>query len=308
MHYLWSACLLLLLVQCDSPPLNTPTFHIHGHRGCRGLRPENTIPAFVHAIEWNVDALEMDVVITGDSQVLVSHEPTMLPLIMAYPDGRPAMDENIFTMSAAQAQTFLCGTQPHPRFPEQTLDKCYKPLLTEVVDTVRQLCAQRGQREPLYNIELKTVLERDSAGKTITGDDVYHPDPQTYTTLFLNGVRSLQLGDRMIVQSFDPRILEAMHRQAPEIPLVYLSEDSLKSPEAKLSELSFRPFGFSVYYPMIDASVVRYCREQGIALIAWTVNEKADIQRLVEMGVTEIITDYPDRAIEVRQGQKKASR
>jgi glycerophosphoryl diester phosphodiesterase len=303
-------CLSMCLLQCQEPPMSATTFTIHGHRGCRGLYPENTIPAFLHATTIGVDALEMDVVITADHQILVSHEPFMIPEIMAYPDGHTTeeMGENIYTMSALESQQYRCGTRPHPRFPTQKLVPTHKPLLSEVVAAVRQKCWETPSDEPLYNIEIKTVYELNSTGERIHGDDVFHPAPVAYVSLFLASIAPLNIRDNMVIQSFDPRILEAMHSQDPEIPLVYLSEDSLKSPQYKLSELSFRPFGLSLHYPMIDTNVVRYCKEQGIALIAWTVNEKADIQRLVEMGVSEIITDYPDRAIEVRQEQKKASR
>jgi glycerophosphoryl diester phosphodiesterase len=92
-----------------------------------------------------------------------------------------------------------------------------------------------------------------------------------------------------------------MHAQDPHIPLVYLSADSLLSAQEKLAELSFKPSGYSVHYPMIDQSLVAYCQAQGIQLLAWTVNEEADMQRLITMGVKEIITDYPDRALAVRE-------
>ncbi len=308
MKNLFYTSLIFILAQCQPPAVPNTTFHIHGHRGCRGLRPENTIPAFIHAMEWGVDALELDVVITGDSQVLVSHEPIMLPLIMANPDPSKgaANGENIYTMTTAEAQSYRCGTQTHPRFLEQVSIPTFKPLLRQVVDTVSAFIAQRGSQHPLYNIELKTVCEQDSQGHWIFGDDVYHPQPSRYAEIFLREMKSLRIQDHVVLQSFDPRILEALHQQAPDIPLVFLSEDTLKTAAAKLSELSFVPHGFSVYYPMIDAALVEYCQTRGIQLIAWTVNETSDIERLVQLGVQEIITDYPDRALEVRNklGQK----
>lgn len=308
MKNLFFTSLILILAQCQPPAVPNTTFHIHGHRGCRGLRPENTIPAFIHAMEWGVDVLELDVVITGDSQVLVSHEPMMNPEIMAYPDGqvREFMDENIYTMTAAEIQSYPCGTRPHPRFPEQLSIPTFKPLLRQVVDTVSAFIAQRGIQQPLYNIELKTICEQDSQGNSIFGDDIYHPQPSRYAEIFLREIESLRIHDHLVLQSFDPRILEALHQQAPDIPLVFLSEDTLKTAAAKLSELSFVPHGFSVYYPMIDAALVEYCQTRGIQLIAWTVNETTAIEHLVQLGVQEIITDYPNRAVEVRNklGQK----
>ncbi len=291
------------LWQCSTPPDTTASFHIHGHRGCRGLYPENTIPAFLHATSLGVDALEMDVVITADHQILVSHEPFMIPEIMAYPDGRTseAMGENIFTMTAEEAQQYRCGIRPHPRFPAQQLVPSNKPLLSEVVTQVKQACKNNRLAEPLYNIEIKTVYERNALNERVLGDLVFHPEPTEYVSHFLTHLATLDIRNNAVVQSFDPRILEAMHAQDPHIPLVYLSADSLLSAQEKLAELSFKPSGYSVHYPMIDQSLVAYCQAQGIQLLAWTVNEEADMQRLITMGVKEIITDYPDRALAVRE-------
>jgi glycerophosphoryl diester phosphodiesterase len=249
----------------------------------------------------------MDVVITKDQQIIVSHEPTMLPLIMAYPDGSrdDAMNDNIYNMTAKEAQTFLCGIFPHPRFPEQLQIKSYKPLLKETVDSVRQFCVTQQLKEPLYNIELKTIYEQNTIGQCIIGDDKFHPNPENYVQLFLKTIEQLDMLDKLVIQSFDPRILEAMHKQSPSLPLVYLSEDTLKSAEVKLSELSFTPNGYSVYYPMIDQSLIDYCARQHIQLLAWTVNDPGEIERLVKMGVKEIITDYPDRALVVREKLSK---
>jgi glycerophosphoryl diester phosphodiesterase len=298
---------VISLCRCGVAPTSTDLFHIHGHRGCRGLYPENTVPAFLHATTLGVDALEMDVVITADHQIMVSHEPFMIPEIMAYPDGHTseAMGENMYTMTAQAAQQYRCGTRPHPRFPAQIQVLSHKPLLSEVVTAVRQQCSETKCTEPLYNIEIKTVYELNSSGERIHGDDVFHPAPEAYVSLFLADIAHLDIRKKMVIQSFDPRILEAMHAQDPEIPLVYLSEDSLKSAQEKLAELRFKPNGYSVYYPMIDQALVAYCQQQGIQLLAWTVNEESDMKRLVEWGVKDIITDYPDRALALRKSMSK---
>ena len=114
---------------------------IHGHRGCRGLLPENTIPGFLYAIDLGVDALEMDVVMNGESDLVVSHEPFISPRICLDPEGNEIPEEmveqiNIYTMSQDSIERFDCGMKPHPKFPNQKKISATKPLLKDVIDTV----------------------------------------------------------------------------------------------------------------------------------------------------------------------------
>jgi len=268
---------------------------IHGHRGCRGILPENTIEAFTQAVEMGVDVLEMDVVLTADDDILVSHDPFMQHEICLKPDGSPITESeelslNIFRMTTADARSYPCGKKKHPRFPTQRPFPSHKPTLPEVSKFLRNFCRENNYEMPLLNIEIKSKPE---------WDNVFHPEPAAYVQKFINQFDTLKIDHITIIQSFDTRILEELHKQSPETKLVLLSEDKEKNPADKLSELSFHPYGYSPEYHLIDEATVQFCNEKNIKLIAWTINETFDMKRLMDMGVTHIITDYPQRALKI---------
>src|ERR1700754_3858617 len=132
------ACIVACHVTQKTEKVGLPSFDKEGHRGCRGLMPENTIPAMMKALELGVTTLEMDAVITADNQVVLSHEPFFNHEITTKPDGKlvTAQEEkslNIYKMTYAQTQQYDVGLRPHPRFPQQQKLKATKPLLKEVI-------------------------------------------------------------------------------------------------------------------------------------------------------------------------------
>ena len=138
-----------------------PTFDLQGHRGARGLRPENTVPAFILALDSGVTTVELDLAITRDKQVIVSHEPWMSASICLQPDGSeiPGNDEkafNIFEMDYSTIQQFDCGSKSSNKFPEQVKMKVPKPLLKDVIIAVEHHIKSNGLYEVDYNIEIKT--------------------------------------------------------------------------------------------------------------------------------------------------------
>lgn len=278
---------VLFLNSCMSD--QNPDIRIHGHRGCRGYLPENTIPSFVYAWNKGTPVLELDVVITADSQLIVSHDPYIHHEICTYPDGRPIPADqekslNIFQMRAAEVKQYPCGTLPHPRFPEQMQVTAVKPLLSEVVHILDSLSLQRGVKPPDWNIEIKSTPQWDG---------LFHPAPHEYALLFLQRLSEIKFRSDVYIQSFDARILNELHKLAPRLKLVYLSEDSDKDIRAKLSELNFEPYGYSPNYALVDQALVNYCTDHGLKLFVWTVNEEKEWERLRKLGVREIITDFP---------------
>ncbi|RMG30770.1 MAG: glycerophosphodiester phosphodiesterase [Bacteroidetes bacterium] len=268
------------------------TIDIQGHRGCRGLMPENSIPAFIRAIDLGVNTLELDVVISKDSQVVVSHEPYFSHLICTTPEGQEIQAENerqfnLFQMTYEEIRAFDCGSRPHPRFPGQAKMAVYKPLLTELIDTVETYTHTRGLPAVRYNIETKSSPE---------GDGVFHPEPATFVKLLMEVIQSKGIEDRCSIQSFDPRTLQVAHQQYPGMELVLLAENQL-SVEENLQQLGFTPAVYSPYFKLVDEEVVKFCHTKGMKLIPWTVNEQTDIQRMLELGVDGIISDYPDRVV-----------
>lgn len=268
-----------------------PAFDIEGHRGCRGLMPENTIPAMMKALELGVTTLEMDAVITKDKQVILSHEPFFSHDITTGPDGKyvTAQDErnlNIYKMSYAQTQTYDVGLKPHPRFPNQKRLKATKPLLKEVIENVEAYHKLNGGRTVFYNIETKT--------QPIT-DGIYHPSPSEFVNTLMNVINGANISDRVIIQSFDFRTLQILHKRYPAIKTAALVEDfDKRSFEEQIKALGFKPTIYSPHYSLVNKELINKCHDQQIKVIPWTVNDKTKIDELKALGVDGIITDYPD--------------
>lgn len=267
---------------------------IHGHRGSRGTLPENSLPAFLRAIELGCDFVELDVVLTKDGQVVISHEPWMEPSICLTPEGQriPADQgkaHNIYGMTLAEAQRYDCGSIPNPRFPEQEQMISFKPSLRELVEAADEHALLSGMATPSYNIEIKS----DPAWY-----GVFQPQPKEYAAAVLATIDSLGIGTRCIVQSFDPAILEAVHEQYPSIRLALLIENK-DGLDRNLQRLSFKPDIYSPAFALVDEELLKQLRAKDIELLVWTVNEKEDILRILDLGVDGIITDHPERVIKL---------
>lgn len=291
--YALLSLLLGVLLACNSSKfedqMETEKFDWQGHRGARGLLPENTIPAFLEALKYPVTTLELDVVISKDSQVVISHEPWLSPAICAQPSGEaiPEVDPPaypILEMGYAALSRFNCGL-PAPGFPEQQARDVAKPLLADMLTRVETYCRETGRDLPRYNIEIKSRPEWDNE---------LTPEPARFAALLLQVVQEAGTADRTCIQSFDVRSLEAVHEQTPEMTTAYLIENQDSLAE-NLNRLSFRPSIYSPYYQLLDKAAVAALHERGISVIPWTVNEPALMQELIEMGVDGIITDYPNR-------------
>lgn len=269
-------------------------FDLQGHRGARGLLPENSIPAFIRALELGVDTLEMDAVINAEGHVVVSHEPWMSALICSHPNGRPVTEKeqkslNIYTMNDAELASFDCGSRQHPNFPRQQTLKTSKPLLSDVFIAVKKLQESREGPPVNFNIEIKSQPEFDG---------IYHPPVDEFALALYQVIKDFGLLDRSAIQSFDSRALEAVHRIDPVVATVWLisNEDSLAD---NLAKLSFKPSIYSPDYRFVNPGLIEQLRQLDIQLIPWTVNKPKAMRQLMEWGVDGFITDYPDIAIEL---------
>ena len=272
--------------------LSMPTFFDRqGHRGCRGLMPENTVPAMIKALALGVTTLEMDVVISKDKQVILSHEPFFSHHISTKPDGRPveASEEkrfNIFQMTFGETQQFDVGLKPHPGFSQQEKLAVRKPLLSEVIDTVEAYCQAKKIPLPFYNIETKSNPQTDH---------IFHPAPEEFVELLMHVVNQKKIMERVIIQSFDFRTLQVMNRKYPLVKTALLIEDyDKRGVDIQLQELGFTPSIYSPHYSLVTPELVRKCHDQKMKLIPWTVNDETTIRQLQKMGVDGIITDYPN--------------
>ncbi len=266
-------------------------FDTQGHRGSRGLMPENSIPAMKLALDLSVHTLEMDVVVTKDKKVVLSHEPFFNHEISTKPDGQPvtAAEEkslNIYKMNYDEVRRFDVGLRPHPRFPGQQKVAAYKPLLSEVIDSITAYMMTSRRPLPFFNIETKSEP---------TTDNLYHPAPAEFVELLMAVIRQKQIEDRVIIQSFDFRTLQYLHKKYPNVKTAMLIEDfDERGLNGQLQSLGFRPTIYSPSYQLVTAELVQKCHEMGIKVIPWTVNTREKIEDLKKMGVDGIISDFPD--------------
>ena len=266
---------------------------VHGHRGCRGLRPENTLPAFLHALALGVDALELDVVLSADGQVVVSHEPWLSAAICLGPAGQrldPATEQqfNLYQMPYAAIRACDCGQLQHPNFgAQQARPGVYKPLLSEVLTAVETAAAGRPIR---YAIELKS---------SPAGDGLFHPAPPEFVAAVLALLRQFPaVWPRVTLLSFDGRVLRAIRQQAPALATCLLSEDG-QPWLASIAALGFVPTTFGPNHETVQTLAVQALRaaHPTLRLVPWTVNTLIEMRRLVALGVDGLTTDYPNRAL-----------
>ena len=281
-----------------SPPEHDQqTVDVQGHRGCRGLRPENTVPAFIHALALGVTTLELDVVVSQDQQLVVSHEPYLSHLICTGPHGEEitAAQEkqyNLYQMPYAEIRRCDCGSQQHPDFPEQQTVAAPKPLLTDMIDSVEQYLRQHNRPPVGYNIEIKS---------SPAGDGVYHPAPKEFVSLLLAVINEKGIVERTNLQSFDVRPLQEARRQAPTLRQALLVGNP-GGIRKNLKELGYVPEIYSPHFGLVNKKLRDYTREQGMQLIPWTVNERDDIRKMLDLEVDGIISDYPGRVLELVNG------
>ena len=267
------------------------TLDIQGHRGARGLLPENTIPAFKKAVDLGVTTLELDVVITKDKKVVVSHDLYMSAHICTDANGNSISSDKenhkIFQMDYAKVKTYDCGSLGNERFPQQKKMAAYKPLLGEMITEIEAYLKEKSLPPVNYNIEIKSTKK---------GDNIFHPEIEEFTDLVYDVIKKQLPLKRVIIQSFDPRVLQYLHKKDDKVTLAYLMERK-KNFKKRIKKLGFTPDIYSPYYKLIDATAILKIHDAGMKVIPWTINEPSEMQLMIDWGVDGIITDYPDRAV-----------
>ena len=294
---------IMALENC-SPHINpsyaplAASIDFQGHRGCRGLMPENTIAAFIKALELNVTTLEMDAVITKDGEVIISHEPFFNHEITTKPNGDTITETeekllNIYKMNYDEVKKYDVGLKPHPRFPLQQKIHAVKPLLKDVIDAAENYCNTHKRNPVYYNIETKCMPD---------GDNIYHPEPGQFVEILMKIILEKKIEDRVIIQSFDIRSLQYLHLHYPNIKTALLIEEEDKKIFAlQLKALGFIPTIYSPAYQLVTPLLVKQCHDTGIEIIPWTVEDKATMQQLINLGVDGLISDYPNLYAELKK-------
>lgn len=274
-------------------------FDLQGHRGARGLAPENTLPAFRLALDLGVTTLEMDTVVSADEQVVVSHDPWMASAFCSYPSGAPVRPEEeadllIYAMPYAEVARFDCGRRGHPAFPQQKPQAAIKPLLRDVIRMAEGHAAHRGRPPVFYNVETKS---------TPAGDGELHPEPEAFVALIWEVVEREGVAERFTLQSFDVRTLRVARRMRLPIRPSLLVADTGQGPVESFREgirsLGFVPHVYSPDFRLVDEAVIERAHADEMAVVPWTVNDEAAMRRLRALGVDGLITDYPDVGMRV---------
>jgi len=289
--YAFLISVICILTSCNTASHMTAsknTIDFQAHRGGRGLMPENTIPAMLSAMDNDkVITLEMDLAITKDKQVVVSHDPTLNPIITTKADGTyiKANEFIIYQMNYDQLQKFDVGLKIHPVYPQQKKIAVTIPTLNDLVDSVEMKSSMIG-RAMMYNIEIKSVAEKDI---------IEHPAPDEFVDLVVKIINQKNIDARTTIQSFDVRPLKVLHDKYPRIQLAYLVEGKgAGDVKMKIDLLGFIPNIYSPEYKYVTKETVDYCHANNMKIIPWTVNTKAEIDALIALGVDGIITDYPN--------------
>lgn len=266
-----------------------PKFDVHGHRGARGIMPENTIPAMIKGLQLGATTLQMEIVISKDKQAVVSQEPYFNHEFCLTPNGKPITltDQkkyNIYKMNYAEVKKFDVGSKLHPRFPGQQKFKAYKPLLSDLIDSVEAYVKKNRLSKPNYNIETKLIRN---------GDGEFQPTPEEFVDIVMEIVKLKGLEKRVIIQSFDMRSLQYLHQKYPKMR-TSLAIDEKEDFENNIKALGFKPTIYSPYVVLVGKGLVDKCHAAGVKIIPWTVNSLSEIIYLKNLGVDGIITDYPN--------------
>jgi glycerophosphoryl diester phosphodiesterase len=298
--YLFNSCTMPATHQPipEASARHLPAFDLEGHRGARGLMPENTIPAMLLAIDLGVTTLEMDTHISSDNQVLLSHDPYINPEHDLLPDGSeiPASHKRkyvLYQMEYQDIRAFDAGSKFYDKFPQQKKVKVHKPLLAELIDSVQAYLQQKGLPQVYYNIETKSKPG---------GDGKRHPAPQEFVDLLVGVIQEKGLAEWVIIQSFDVRTLQVLRQKYPHIKTSLLVEN-VKGLNKNLEALGFIPDIYSPYYKLVTKRLLQNCHAKGMKVVPWTVNDLAAMRRLKEMGVDGLISDYPNLYVDLEAGR-----
>lgn len=304
-------CLTLLMMNAQAQRV----IDLQGHRGARGLLPENTIAGFELAARMGVTTLELDVVVTQDDELVISHDPALNPDITRDAQGRflAGTGPDIRSLRWQDLQAFDVGRiQPGTRYArsfasQKPVDGARIPRLRDLFERMQQ----QGHTQLRYAIETKITPHQ--AQQT--------PLPERFAQQLLALIDEYGLRERVQILSFDWRTLQAVQRQRPGLPTVYLTAqlpvlDNLQrdKPQASPWTAGFVPSQYpsiphmikaaggshwSSFWRELDASKVQQAQALGLKVLAWTVNDRETMARMLDLGVDGLVTDRPDIALEL---------
>ena len=273
-----------------------PEFYIIAHRGSRGFMPENSIPAMKTAIDQGANTLELDVHISKDNQVVVYHDATLNPEYTTFKNGgeipgNKRSDYTLYKMNYDEIRKFDIGSKYYAAFPQQKKMFTYAPLLSELIDSVEAYTKAKRRPPIIYLVEIKSNEKKYG---------IEQPMPEEYMRILMGVLNEKKLGSRLLIQSFDMMPLKVLHQKWPGLSLGFLTSDKTKTFSQNLELLGFNPAFYNPNQQLVNKELITACHSKMIKIAPWTVNDDTDIQRLKDMGVDGIISDYPNRVSGVK--------
>lgn len=265
-------------------------FDAQAHRGGKGLMPENTIPAMLHAIDLKMNTLEMDLQVSKDKKVIVSHDASFNHNFTTTPDGKYLTPEEsrkllLYSLPYEEIKKYDVGMKYYADFPRQKKMAVHKPLLSDLLDATEKY-AKDKKATIFYNIEIKSGVKSEG---------INHPPVEEFVDLAMAVINKNGVAKRTIIQSFDNRALQVMHRKYPGLATSLLIEARDKrNLDKQIDDLGFTPHTYSPHFSLVTPDLVKECHKRKMKIVPWTVNDLNELRRLKNMGVDGIISDYPD--------------
>ena len=266
---------ILFSILTSSPIMGQSEYKIFGHRGCRGIYPENTIEGFKKAIEFGVDGIELDVVVNKNQELVISHE-SYIDTSYCLTNKIDNESLNIYKMNISEIQDIDCGSKFVKEFPNQLKVKEKKPTYKEFK---KELIDYQG--DILFEIKCDYDLVNE-----------YFPDYEKYAKIIFEETRFSRHFDNIYFMSFDYRILNELFKIMPNSKYIYLSSN--KEFEKQMKLLSFEPFGVGIDFNIISQKIIDLVHNKKQVIYGWTINDEENSKSLTSMGLDGVITDYPN--------------
>jgi glycerophosphoryl diester phosphodiesterase len=248
---------------------------IQGHRGARGVLPENTLAAFKYAIENNIYVLELDLQITKDNQIIIYHDKSINTDICV------GVSKSIKTLSLKEIKEYDCGSKKNIKFPnQQTVSGEKIPTLIELINLIQ---TEYKNKNIKMNIEIKTTKSLD------TDHEVYN-----FSNTLIDILHKYNIANDIIIQSFDTRALKYVKEIDTSIKTSYLIEDKIQNIDSLIN--TSKQLGVKIISPeynLLDKQIVKKLQENGFEVLPWTINDVNTFQKNIDYNVDGVITDYP---------------
>ncbi|GGG31051.1 glycerophosphoryl diester phosphodiesterase [Christiangramia forsetii] len=244
----------------------------------------------IRAIDDGANVLELDIQISKDKQVVVTHDAYLSPKLVLLSNGEKIAENSddeyiIHKMDYDSIRKFKLGMLPQNRFPRQQSINTYIPLLGELIDSVETYTSKNNLSKIFYNIEIKSNPEKDGH---------YQPEPKVLMPLVMNVLNNKNIDKRFYIQSFDVRQIQEVRANYPNVPVGFLTGNKKKTFEENIESIGFMPEIYSPHFSLVTKELIEKCHQKAIKIIPWTVNTIKEIENLRELGVDGIITDFPN--------------